>query len=285
MHASLLAYPIFAAVSLGWQVVWLSFRARHFFQDILRIRGSQAIVSWRSEVWPFQWRIGLTWLSSYFISQFFNPVLFAFHGPVAAGQMGMSLGVANALLATGVAWMNTKCAPMGTLVARGDFCGLDRMFFATMRNSFALVLTGAGGVLSVVLLVNFLHLPIAARLLSPLPMFLLLATTLANHIVQCEAMYLRAHKREPLLPLALVSGAVTGLLTYFAGRWYGATGVTVSYFVTTLFLGMTGSTLIFRRKRRAWHSPAQAQTCFGISRQPLAESRGSDTMLHVPTDC
>ena len=256
MHWSLLAYPLFAAASLGWQVVWLSARARYFFLDILRVRWSHSIVSWRREVWPFQWRIALTWLSSYFVSQFFNPVLFAFHGPGVAGQMGMSLGVANALLATGVTWMNTKCAPMGTLVARTEFPALDRMFFATMRNSFLLLLTGATAVFTVVLFVNSRHMPIATRLLPPLPMLLLLATTLASHVVQCEAMYLRAHKREPLLPLALLTGATTGLLTYYVGRRYGATGVTVAYFATTVFLSVTGSTLIFRRKQKAWHRTA-----------------------------
>lgn len=50
-------------------------------------------ISWRTEVWPFQWRVAVTWASSYFIFQFFNPVLFAYTGPVIAGRMGMSLNV------------------------------------------------------------------------------------------------------------------------------------------------------------------------------------------------
>ncbi len=45
-------------------------------------------ISWRREVWPFQWKIAVSWLCDYFIFQLFTPVLFAFRGPVEAGQDG-----------------------------------------------------------------------------------------------------------------------------------------------------------------------------------------------------
>ena len=57
-----------------------------------------------------------SWLCGYFIYQLFNPVLFAYKGAVVAGQMGMSLSLANALRSVAVSWINTKAAPFGALI-------------------------------------------------------------------------------------------------------------------------------------------------------------------------
>ena len=86
-------------------------------------------IRWNQEVWPFQWRIAVSWLSGYFLFWIFNPVLFAFRGPVEAGKMGMSLSLANAIQAIAVSWVSTKSAPFGTLIARKEYRRLDETFF------------------------------------------------------------------------------------------------------------------------------------------------------------
>ncbi len=78
-------------------------------------------IRWSEEVWPFQWRIAVSWFCGYFIFWLFNPVLFAFRGPVEAGQMGMSLSLVNAIQNIAVSWVSTKSAPFGTLVARKEY--------------------------------------------------------------------------------------------------------------------------------------------------------------------
>jgi len=72
----------------------------------------------------------------------FNPVLFAFRGPVEAGRMGMSLSLANAIQAIAVSWVGTKSAPFGTLVARKEFDRLDQVFFQALRQSVAVSILG-----------------------------------------------------------------------------------------------------------------------------------------------
>ena len=73
------------------------------------------------EVWAFQWRIAVSWLCGYFIFQLYNPVLFAYHGAVTAGQMGMSLSLANALISVAISWVNTKAAPFGAMIAGREY--------------------------------------------------------------------------------------------------------------------------------------------------------------------
>jgi hypothetical protein len=210
-------------------------------------------VSWRREIWPFQWRIAISWLCGYFIFQLFNPVLFATRGATEAGQMGMSLTIVSALSAVAIAWMNTKASPFGTLIARGEFRTLDRIFFRTLLQSALLLAAGAAMLLLGLGFVG-LRAPLLAARVLPLPFFgLLLVTVLCNHVVFCEALYLRAHKREPFLPVSIAVGALTACGTLLMAKSLGARGVTFGYFCTSGIFGLGFGTFIFITKRNQWH--------------------------------
>jgi len=58
---------------------WL-FRRRELLLPLMRHRSGEHRIHWMKEVWPFQWRIAVSWLSGYFIFQLYNPVLFAYRG-------------------------------------------------------------------------------------------------------------------------------------------------------------------------------------------------------------
>ncbi len=70
--------------------VWLV-RKRKLLLRLSRYQTGEHRIRWAEEVWPFQWKIAVSWFCGYFIFWLFNPVLFAYRGPVEAGQMGMSL--------------------------------------------------------------------------------------------------------------------------------------------------------------------------------------------------
>lgn len=101
---------------------------RRLLGPLLRIDAGEHRIDWRSEIWPFQWRIAVSWLCGYFIFQLFSPVLFHYRGAVEAGQMGMSLSICGVLMSMAIAWMNTKAAPFGRMIALRDYARLDRTF-------------------------------------------------------------------------------------------------------------------------------------------------------------
>jgi hypothetical protein len=232
------------------------FSQRRLLLPLLRHNTASHVVSWRREIWPFQWRIAISWLCGYFIFQLFNPVLFAYRGATEAGRMGMSLTIASALSTLAIAWMSTKASPFGALIARRDFETLDRLFFRTLWQSALLLVAG-----TVVLLLGLAYIAmrfphLAVRVL-PLPVFgLLLATVICNHIVFSEALYLRAHKREPFLAVSIAVGVLTACSTLLLGKFWGATGVTLGYFCTGGIFALGFGTYIFITKRRQWHAAA-----------------------------
>lgn len=101
-------------------------------------------VNYRLEIFPFQWKIALSWISGYFIFQLFNPVLFATEGAIVAGQMGMTLTVLNSIMALSFSWMTTKVPVYSELIAKKDYNQLDSLFNkaliqSAILNAFALV--------------------------------------------------------------------------------------------------------------------------------------------------
>jgi hypothetical protein len=99
-----------------------------------------------------------------------------------------------------------------------------------------------------------LRAPLLAARVLPLPFFgLLLVTVLCNHVVFCEALYLRAHKREPFLPVSIAVGALTACGTLLMAKSLGARGVTFGYFCTSGIFGLGFGTFIFITKRNQWH--------------------------------
>src|SRR5712664_1273302 len=120
-----------AMVIIGFAVAGLAFLHtwRRLCLVLLRYPVGEQAVSWRSEVWPFQWKIAVSWACTYFTIQIFTPVLFAYRGPAEAGQFGLSLSITTYLSALVIAWMSTKAAPFGQMIARGELQQLKGLFF------------------------------------------------------------------------------------------------------------------------------------------------------------
>jgi hypothetical protein len=248
-----------AGVICGQAVAGFAFLVskRHLLLPLLRRNPGISVVGWRSEIWPFQWRMALSFFCSYFIFPLFNPVIFAYRGAAEAGRMGMSLTVCSALGTVAYAWINTKASPFGNLIARRDFVTLDRVFFRTLVQSSVLLLVGDAAFLGALFELQRFVPRLASRML-PLPVFaVLLAAVFLNHLLYSQALYLRAHKSEPLLSLSVLVSTVTACCTVVTGRLWGASGVTISYFVTGGILYLSGGTYIFAKCRRLWHAPTE----------------------------
>lgn len=251
-HWGLLAAPVTATVNLLWYLGWLLPR-RHFLADLATFRHGGAGISWRGEIWPLQSRLALTWGFGYLIFQLFVPVLFAFHGAVAAGQLGLSISALGSLTTLAMALVDAKAPRWGGLIARRAFKELDRSFFSALGQAWAVAAVGAGTFWAAASYLHHIHHPLGQRLLDPLPLGLLAATTLINIVVFAEAAYLRAHKQEPFLLITIVIGCSVAASTYVLGRDFAATGMMAGYFLINLLVGLGGGTWIFLRKRRLWH--------------------------------
>jgi len=252
-HGGVYTVPVTNTVVLVCQIVWVVSRKRHFLADLLGYDGHAARIDWHREIWPMQWKIGLSSISGYLIFQLFNPVLFATQGARVAGQMGLSLSVIGTVASIALSWVATKAWTFGAQIARREYAELDRLFFPAFWRSLGLVIFACGSVWGVGWYLHAAHFPIGTRILPPLPLGLLAAAAVVNHVTFAEAIYLRAHKQEPFLALSLITAFFIALATLLLSVPFGVTGIMVCYFVICIG-SLIGATSIFVRKRREWHT-------------------------------
>ena len=249
--AGLWAAVVAAAISLLRDLYLLFVRYRRFFEPFLRPPEGGRI-GWRGEVWPMQWRLAVSGLFGYFAFSLFNPVMFHYHGAVAAGQMGMTLALATALQSVSMAWIQAKVPTFGMLIAKREYASLDAYFYRT--SAIALVLICAGAIL-LWLLVAWLYAighEFAARLLPPLPTALFFLAAVLMQLSFSLTAYLRAHKQEPLMPLSIFFGTAVGFLVWGLGSRYGAMGAAVGY-LAAVIAAVAWQVRIWQRCRAEWH--------------------------------
>lgn len=251
MHHGLFApaLVLFGQSAVACTMLW---SRRSLLLPLLCIRAGNLGIRWRDEVWPFQWKIAVTWLCDYFIFQLFTPVIFAFRGPAEAGRMGLSMNIVMQMSGLMLVWMTTKAAPFGNLIAKSDNAGLDALFFRALRQSL-LLLAGASAVVMLgVLAIPHIVPRLGHRIVSWPVFLLLLLTAIGGHIVQSEAIYLRAHKREPFLMQSILIAAATAASVTFFAKTSGTLGVAIASFVVLGVCGTASATAIFFSKRRSW---------------------------------
>ena len=240
-----LAGTLMTAIAYGWRWPGL-------LKELWKAPKSEGEkISWQHEIWPFQWRIAVSWLSGYFVYNFFTPVLFYFHGPIVAGQMGMTLQLVSSLNALASSWSGTKGPRFGMLISQRNFEELDRLFFKTIAQAVGVCVAG-GVVLLLALAFVRGHFAIGSRFLGLGPASLLVLATIVNQIGFSESVYLRAHKREPFMWVSLANGLATGLLVLALGRFYGVWGVCFAYLLVQIAI-IAWATVVWKHCRRVWH--------------------------------
>lgn len=252
LGGGLLAMSVMSTCSALAAIIWLWKTKRPFFMVLMNEKSEHSSISWKKEIWPFQWKIALSWLSGYFIFQLFTPVLFAYRGAVEAGQMGMSFSIVNALMSISMAWMSTKAPKFGTLVAQKDYVNLDVLFKVTLSRSLFVMVVLGGGLCITNYFLHVENVRFSSRFLDPLPFTLLMLAAALNYVTYAQSAYLRAHKQEPFLLISLISAGLIAVLTLALGLEYGATGIMSGYLAVCTTVGFGWGSLIFLSKRREW---------------------------------
>lgn len=225
-------------------------RRGRYLRAVMHAGAGQAAVSWREEIWPFQWRIAVSAVAGYFTFQLFNPVVFAARGPVEAGRLGMSLSVALAINSGAMAWLVTKSPDFGELVSTKQWERLDALFKRVSRQAVAVAIAGYFTFAAIITFLRWIDHPFARRVVDGQSLFFLMVAALANLILFAQAVYLRANRDDPLMVISVINALCAAGLTLLLAKPYGAFGVLAGYAATSIFAGAIPGAFIFRRKRR-----------------------------------
>lgn len=239
-----------------WQVYVIRKGLYRILTNLLKTEISEK-VSYFNEIFPYQWRIALSWISGYFIFQLFNPVLFATEGAIVAGQMGMTLHALNSIQSLSLSWINTKIPVMSKLIALKEYIKLDIIFNQTLKHMVS--------VCSVLLVLFFGFLwwlnisqlefngnILANRFLGYVPTLFMMIPIFLQQFTGAWATYLRCHKKEPFLINSIIGGLLCMASTIVLGNIGGLYGITIGYCCIQIFLCIWAYK-IYVSKKQEWH--------------------------------
>ncbi|MEI8339013.1 MAG: hypothetical protein WCF91_03755, partial [bacterium] len=227
-------------------------RYSRFIRNIMLEHPKGPHLDWKADILPMQWRVSLSWLSGYFTFSLFTPVLFHYHGPIVAGQMGMTWNFIAALTGLASSWIAPKAPIFGILIEQRKFYELDKIFWRLTAVVTSVTIAGALLIWVLVYMVGELDHPFSQRMLPPTATACFLIATIILVAGLPMSTYLRAHKKEPLLILSIVNGVITGTLVVLLGKYYSVNAIAVGYLVVMAIL-TPFNILVWYRCRVAWH--------------------------------
>jgi len=240
-----------AMVNLGVVLTGIVFlwRRRRLLRRLMQHDPGQYAISWRSEVWTFQWKIAVSWLCAYLTSNIFTPVLFYFCGPVDAGRLGISLSIVAYLPLVVLSWITTKATPFGQLIKLGRLQEFDALFFRALKHSLTLLLIMVAGCMAGIIGLWHWFPHFAVRMATPAIFAALLLTAISSFLVQSMGTYLRSFKEEPFLGQSIAVALLTVATALVAAPLWGVPGVVLSYMLCVGIIGLISGIVIFRSKR------------------------------------
>ncbi|EKD58292.1 MAG: hypothetical protein ACD_56C00156G0005 [uncultured bacterium] len=193
-------------------------------------------ISWKNEIWPMQSRIAISFGLGFILFNFYSPVLFYFRGSIEAGRMGMSMAIINGISAIGMAWVGTKAPIFGRQIAKGETKELKSLFLKSFKQSYVVVIFTSLLCFVGIQFISQVFPAFGNRILSSPALVALFLYAITNHLVNCQAIFLRAFKEEPFLILTVIGSFCIGICDVVFGILFGGLGISVAYFAVSFIL-------------------------------------------------
>lgn len=223
-------------VSLLVGLTWIVIAHRRQLLALWRMPSTMALQrDWRTEIWPMQWRIALSWMAGYLATQSLTLGAFRFFGPQAAGQVGLTMAVLAALTSAALAWTSTKAARFGRLAALQQHAELFASHRAAKSRTLAV---GSAGILLMLCLAIILGQldPHLADRFVPVPWMLALCIgSFAALAISTDALLLRSFRQEPYAWLSLAAGGCVFAGVLLAG-WLRSLPIMFSLYAVVFML-------------------------------------------------
>ena len=209
------AMPVVGALCTGY---WLKAHGNILYWLSSRAADIKHQLTWRKDVFPLQWRIALSWASGYLIFNLFTPIVFSHYGAVEAGRLGMALAVFTAISTIGMSWVNAKAPNFTMHIARGEWHELNCLFRALFIRSITVIVLTTTGITLVAWYLALIGSPLMMRMASPSLLAILAIATTINSMVFSMAIYMRAHRQEPMLTQSMVVALMICIVVYWSSK-------------------------------------------------------------------
>lgn len=113
----------------------------------------------------------------------------------------------------------TKVPTFGRLIADNRRAELDRLYQKTFKHSLLFLCLVGATAITVLYFLNYKEFQLAQRFINPSVFIFLVLTGVGNHIIACQATYVRSHKVEKYLGNAIVTAVLMSGLLFLATQF------------------------------------------------------------------
>lgn len=226
--------------------IWIRRSARMIHWLRQRMPETKERIDWRRDIFPFQWRIAISWISGYFIFQLFTPLIFLNQGAVEAGRFGLVLAIFNAIQSIGMSWVYSRSPVMAASISRGDRNALRSIFVLAVKPSLIFTALASTMVIFTAWLLNKVGFDAIQRISSLTVIVCMALVTITNALIFAFAVFMRAHREEPMTKPSVTLAAIAFTIVYWASR-YSVELTAIMYFSATIFVSLPWSYKIFLR--------------------------------------
>ncbi len=201
---------------------------KSFFKKLFSYKSKGKII-WEKEIWPLQWRFATSWIAGYAKHSISIPILFAAHGPVIAGQLGMTWTMFMTLQSIAGVIVVTQMPSWAMAGANNELSLLKGMFKKSLFQSLFIFCTGGLVISILVAALSAGDNIIANRILSLLPTIVLAIGFLCENIKHTMVNLIWSQKKEPFWKLNIAEGFLAFVVFPYMGVKFGVMGLLVSF--------------------------------------------------------
>lgn len=244
--AGLWASTVVSLSACVMSALWIRRSARMVQWLRWRLPETIARVDWRREIFPFQWRIALSWISGYFIFQLFTPMIFTNQGAAEAGRFGMVLAIFNAIQSIGMSWIYSCSPQMAASISRNNGKELRAIFMRAVKSSVGFTTLACIFAVLIVWACGKAGFDQVHRLSSMTVIVCIALVTITNSLIFAFAVFMRSHKEEPMM-MPSVTLAIASLAI---AHWASHNSVELTallYLAVTALVSLPWSYSLFQR--------------------------------------
>jgi len=207
-----------------------------------------ASYDWRKEFFSLIWRYAISWSSGYFIFQLFVPLTFRYHSAVEAGRVGISIAMWTAGFGIANTWLVSITPKLNMLIAENKWAELDLLFNKNLYRAMETMFFG-GCAYFFVYRLGLGKLKLFDRFETWIPMLMLFACWMLQLYINSLALYLRAHKREPMMLLSAISAIYIAITTLLCAKFLPAKFLFLG-FLSSYFFGVPATLFIYKKQKK-----------------------------------
>jgi hypothetical protein len=145
-----------------------------------------------------------------------------------------------------MSWVNAKSPVFGMHISRGEREALNILFVSLLKRSAGFTAIVSLMVVMVVFALASFELSFMTRIAEPAVITCLAMVCIINSAIFSMAIYMRAHREEPMLPVSMASGALTALIAYL-GSIHSVLLMSVGYLLITVVMVLPWTLHLFMR--------------------------------------